>query len=124
LAAHFYHDYLTERLSDEDRKRYRIRTLLQDVETRLDIVLLIDARAPRSRVVAAIKASRLGREARYQRNLDDLARLGARLEHDARRALERLVAAAYLSGLYRLDRYTPPVRPLAREPAEPTGSHP
>jgi hypothetical protein len=124
LAAHFYHDYLTERLSDEDRKRYRIRTLLQDVETRLDIVLLIDARAPRSRVVAAFKASRLGREARYQRNLDDLARLGARLEHDARRALERLVAAAYLAGLYRLDRYTPPVRRLAREPAEHTGSHP
>ena len=123
LAAHFYHDYLIERFTDEDRKRYRIRSLLQDVETRLDIVLLIDAHAARSRVLAAIKASRIGREARYQ-HLDDLARLGARLEHDARRALERLVAAAYLSGFYRLERYTPPVRRTAREPAEPTGSHP
>ena len=56
MAAHYYHDYLNERLSAEDRKRYRIRALLQDVETRLDIVLLIDAHAPRSRVVAAINA--------------------------------------------------------------------
>jgi len=124
LAAHFYHDYLSERLSDEDRKRYRIRGLLQDVETRIDIVMLIDAHAPRSRVVAALKTSRIGREARYQRNLDDLGRLGARLEHDARRALERLVAAAYVSSLYRLGCYTPPLRRMQREPAEPTGSHP
>jgi hypothetical protein len=43
-----------------------------------NIVLLIDAHAPRSRVVAAVKASRLGREARYQRNLDDLKRFRGR----------------------------------------------
>jgi hypothetical protein len=122
LAAHFYHDYLNERLSGEDRKRYRIRPLLQDVETRLDIVMLIETRSPRSKVVGAINASRIGREARYQRNLDDLTRLAGRLEHDARRALERMVAAAYVTGLYRLERYTPPVRELAPEPAERAGS--
>src|SRR3984893_3492176 len=122
LAAHFYHDYLNERLSGEDRKRYRIRPLLQDVDTRLDIVLLIETRSPRSKVVGAINASRLGRESRYQRNLDDLTRLASRLEHDARRALERMVAAAYVTGLYRLERYTPPVRELAQEPAERAGS--
>jgi hypothetical protein len=122
LAAHFYHDYLNERLPAEDRKRYRIRALLQDVETRLDIVVLIEARSPRSKVVGAINASRLGRESRYQRNLDDLTRLAGRLEHDARRALERMVAAAYVTGLYRLERYTPPARELAQEPAQPAGS--
>jgi hypothetical protein len=122
LAAHFYHDYLNERPPAEDRKRYRIRTLLQDVETRLDIVVLIEARSPRSKVVGAINASRLGRESRYQRNLDDLTRLAGRLEHDARRALERMVAAAYVPGLYRLERYTPPVREQAPEPAERAGS--
>jgi hypothetical protein len=122
MAAHYYHDYLNERLSAEDRKRYRIRALLQDVETRLDIVRIIDARAPRSKVVAAINQSRLGREARYQRNLDDLGRLGGRLEHDARRALERMLAAAYVTGLYRLDRYAAPVKEPSPEPAERAGS--
>jgi len=122
LAAHYYHDYLSERLSAEDRKRYRIRTLLQDVETRLDIVMIIDARAPRSKVVAAINASRLGREARYQRNLGDLSRLGGRLEHDARRALERMLAVAYVAGLYRLERYAIPVREPSPEPTERTGA--
>ena len=122
LAAHYYHDYLNERLSAEDRKRYRIRTLLQDLETRLDIVMIIDAHAPRSKIVAAINASRLGKEARYQRNLDDLGRLGGRLEHDARRALERMLSAAYVTGLYRLERYTTPLREPSPEPAERAGS--
>jgi uncharacterized membrane protein len=122
LAAHYYHDYLNERLSPENRKRYRIRTLLQDVETRLDIVMIIEAHAPRSKIVAAINASRLGKEARYQRNLDDLGRLGGRLQHDARRALERMLAAAYVTGLYRLDCYSTPVRELAPEPAERAGA--
>jgi hypothetical protein len=113
MAAHHYHDYLSEVLSDEDRKRYRIRSLLQDIEIRLDIVLLIESHAPRSRIVTGLNKSRLGREARYQRCLDDLGRLAARLDHDARRSLERLIAAAYLSGLYRLSRYAPPVRDSA-----------
>lgn len=121
MAAHSYHDYLNERMTDEDRKRYRIRTLLQDVETRLDIVLLIDAHAARSRVAAAMNATRLGREARYQRNLDDLTRLGNRLRHDAYRDLERMLATAYATGLYRLERYARPVRE-APMPAEPAGS--
>lgn len=122
LAAHYYHDYLNERLSADDRKRYRIRALLQDVETRLDIAMIIGARAPRSKVIAAISQSRLGKEARYQRNLDDLDRLGGRLENDARRALERMLAAAYTSGLYRLERYARPVREPSPEPAERAGS--
>ncbi len=59
LAAHFYHDYLNERLSGEDRKRYRIRPLLQDVETRLDIVCSSRraARAARSSVRSTRPAS-------------------------------------------------------------------
>jgi hypothetical protein len=121
LAAHFYHDYLNEHLSDEDRKRFRIRILLQDIEARLDIARMIDAHAARSKVVAAFNKSRVSKEIRYQRNLDDLSRLCARLEHDARRDLERLLAAAYVSGLYRLERYNP-VRGLPRAPAEQSGS--
>lgn len=122
LAAHFYHDYLNERLTDDDRKRYRIRALLQDTETRLDIVSLIEGHAPRSRVVDAINGSRFGKEARYQRHLDDLTRLCGRLEHDARRDLERLLAAAYVTGYYRLERCTPPARKPPRVPAEPSAS--
>jgi hypothetical protein len=122
MAAHFYHDYLTEHLSDEDRKRYRIRALLQDAEARLDIAMLIDAHAARSRVVAAIKASRFSREARYQRNLDDLTWLGNRLAFDARRDVERMLSAAYASSLYRLERYVPPARG-APVPTESAGAH-
>ena len=122
LAAHFYHDYLTEHLSDEDRKRYRIRPLLQDAEARLDIAMLIDAHAARSRVVAAIKKSRFSREARYQRNLDDLTWLGNRLAFDARRDVERMLSAAYASSLYRLERYVPPARGAA-VPTEAAGAH-
>ena len=122
MAAHHYYKYLEERLSDEDRKSYRIRALLQDVETRLDLVVLIDSDAPRSRVTTAIKTSRVGKEARYQRYLNDLARLGNRFEFDARRYLERLVAAAYLTNHYRLERYVPSAPRLSPEPAEPSGS--
>jgi hypothetical protein len=124
MAAHSYHDYLIEHLSDEDRKRYRIRALLQDAEARLDIAMLIDARATRSRVAAAIKASRFSREARYQRNLDDLTWLGDRLSFDARRDVERMLSAAYASSLYRLERYVPPARraPVPTEPAAAPGS--
>lgn len=122
MAAHHYYKYLEEHLSDEDRKSYRIRSLLQDLEIRLDFVLLIDSDVPRSRVIAVIKASRVGKEARYQRYLDDLPRLGSRFEHDARRYLERLVAASYLTSHYRLERYLPAAPRLSPEPAEPTGS--
>lgn len=120
MAARAYHHYLNERLSGEDRKRYRIHVLLKEVENRLDVVLRIEAHAPRSRIAAALKTS-LGRDTRYLRYLDDLTLLGSRLEHDARRALERLVAVAYLADLHRFERYEPPVT-LSPEPAGPSGS--
>ena len=86
--------------------------------------MLIDAHAARSRVVAAIKKSRFSREARYQRNLDDLTWLGNRLTFDARRDVERMLSAAYASSLYRLERYVPPTRgaPVPTEPAGAPGS--
>ena len=120
MAARAYHHYLNERLPGEDRRRYRIHALLKEVENRLDVVVRIDAHAPRTRVTAALKAS-LGRDTRYLRYIDDLTLLGSRLEHDARRALERLVAVAYLADLRRFERYEPPAR-LSPEPAEPAGS--
>jgi len=120
MAARAYHHYLNERLSSEDRKRYRIHAHLKEVENRLDVVLRIEAHAPRTRIAAALKTS-LGRDTRYLRYLDDLTLLGSRLEHDARRALERLVAVAYLANLHRFERYEPPVK-LSPEPAGPTGA--
>lgn len=128
LAAHFYHDYLDERLSDEERKRYRIRVLLHDAETRLDFARLIDAHAARTTIKAALDAHRIGREARYQRSLDDLTRLGNRLRHDALRDLDRMLAAAYCASLYRLPEYSPPVRgfhpsPTRSVPRSANGAH-
>jgi hypothetical protein len=120
MAARTYHHYLNERLPGEDRKRYRIHALLKEVENRLDVVLRIDAHAPRSRIAAVLKTS-LGRDTRYLRYIDDLTLLGSRLEHDARRALERLVAVAYLTDLRRFERYEPPAR-LSPEPAGPAGA--
>lgn len=123
MAAHYYNDYLTEWLSDEDRKRYRIRALTQDIETRLDIARLIEANAPGSKIVAAINTSRLRRELHYQRSLDDLTRLGNRLRHDAKRDMNRMLAAAYSRGLYRLEPYAPPPLSTPREPAaDPAGT--
>jgi len=120
MAARAYHHYLNERLSSEDRKRYRIHALLKEVENRLDVVLRIDAHASRGKIAAALKTS-LGRDTRYLRYVDDLMLLGSRLEHDARRSLERLAAVAYLADLHRLEPYQPPFR-LSPEPAEPSGS--
>lgn len=121
MAARSYHHYLNERLSGEDRKRYRIHALLKDVVNRLDVVLRIEAHAPRAKITAALKAS-LGKDTSYLRYLDDPALLRGRLEHDARRALQRLVAVAYLTDLHRFQRYEPPVRRLSPEPAGPGGS--
>ena len=122
MAARAYHHYLNDRLSGEDRKRYRIHALLKDVEDRLHVVLRIDAHAPRTRIATALRTS-LGRDTRYLRYLDDPTLLGDRLEHDARRALERLVAVAYLTDLHRrFERYKPPARRLSPEAAGPAGS--
>jgi hypothetical protein len=121
MAARAYHHYLNERLSGEDRKRYRIHALLRDVINRLDVVLRIEAHAPRGKIAAALKSS-LGKDTLYLRYLDDPALLGRRLEHDARRALQRLVAVAYLTDLRRFERYEPAVPRLSPEPAGPAGS--
>jgi hypothetical protein len=120
LAARFYHDYLQERLTADDRRRYRIGWLMQNIEVRLDVVRLIDGSAGRSKVVAALKAPRLADQARYQRSLDDLTRLGSLLRHDAERDLGRMLAAAYNVGLYRLDLYTRPAR-AAQPQVQPAG---
>jgi hypothetical protein len=120
LAAQFYHRQLSDRLMGEDRKRYRIHAQLKDVENRLDLVLVIDANAPKNKVAALLKAAPFGKEARYQVYVNDPVRLGYRLEHDARHALERLVSAAYLTDL-RLERYVPQARRASREAAESAG---
>ncbi len=121
MAARFYHDYLQERLSAEERKRYRIRWLMQNIEVRLDVVRLIDGSAGRPKVIAALKTSRLAEEARYRRSLDDLTRLGNLLRHDAKRDLGRMLSAAYNCGFHRLEPYLRPVRGTPRADP-PTGS--
>jgi hypothetical protein len=120
-AARYYHDYLDERLSAEERRRYRIHSLMHNIEARLDVVLLIDSSAPRTKVVAALNATRLAQEARYRRNLEDLSRLANRLAHDAKRDVERMLATAYNTGLHRLEPYPRPVRPVQPH-GEPAGS--
>lgn len=117
LAAHYYHDYLAERMTDDERRRHKIHALLDSIETRLDITRIIDSGAPKSKIAEALGASRIGREHRYKRNLDDVTRLGGRLRHDAERELGRMLAAAYSSGLYRLPPYTPPPRLPAQRTA-------
>lgn len=126
MAARFYHDYLQERLSAEDRRRYRIRWLMQNIEVRLDVVRLIDGSAGRSKVATVLKASRLAEEARYRRSLDDLTRLGNLLRHDAERDLGRMLAAAYNTGFHRLEPYMRPARGTQPQdqPAESPRWHP
>ncbi len=121
MAARSYHDYLQERLSAEERRRYRIRWLMQNIEVRLDVVQLIDTSAGRAKIVAALDASRLAQEARYRRSLDDLTRLGNRLLHDAKRDLDRLLAVAYNTGFHRLEPYTRPARNM-QPVGEPAGT--
>lgn len=82
LAAHFYHDYLAERIPGDGRRRYRIHAMLDSIETRLDITRIIDSGAPKSKIVDTLSATRLGREHRYKRNLDDVTRLGGRLRNE------------------------------------------
>ena len=110
LAAHYYHDYLADRMSDGERRRHKIHAMLDSIETRLDITRIIDSGAPKSKIADTLGASRLGREHRYKRNLDDVTRLGGRLRNDAERELVRMLAAAYGCGLYRLPVYAPPPR--------------
>lgn len=124
LAAHCYHDYLDERLPDRERRRHRIHAALSNIETRLDIARLIDSDVSHGKVVAAFEASRLRKDPRYRRNLDNLTRLGARMRHDAERETERLLAAAYGNGLYQLRRFQPAERTVRRHVAGPAGAWP
>jgi hypothetical protein len=125
MAARFYHDYLHERLSAEERRRYRINALMRNIELRLDVARLIDGRAGRSKIIAALNTSRLSQEARYRRSVDEPALLGSRLRHDGQRDLGRLLGVAYNSGFRRLEPYAPPARtPPRDERAGSQRSHP
>jgi hypothetical protein len=118
-AANFYYEYLKERLSPEEHRRERIHARLQGIERRLDVAQLIEDDATRSKVVTALRSSRVTKEPRYERYLNDLPRLGGILRHDAERDLVRLLGSAYRTGCYRLQAYSPSVRNPA--PAYPPG---
>src|SRR6266545_4125193 len=113
-AANFYYEYLKERLSPEEHRRERIHSRLQAIERRLDVAQLIEDDAARSKVVGALRASRVTKEPRYERYLNDLPRLGGILRHDAERDLVRLLSSGYRAGCYRLQAFTPSVREPAR----------
>jgi hypothetical protein len=107
LAAHSYHDFLDERLPESERRRHRIHAALASIEIRLDTARLIDSDLPHAKLREEILSSRLGKDARYRRNLDDLTLLGRRLRHDAVKEIEKLLAVAYGNSLYRLERFRP-----------------
>jgi hypothetical protein len=125
-AANFYYEYLKERLSPEEHRRERIHSRLQAIERRLDVAQLIEDDAARSKVVGALRASRVTKEPRYERYLNDLPRLGGILRHDAERDLVRLLSSGYRAGCYRLQAFTPSVREPARlyPPGRPLPPHP
>jgi hypothetical protein len=108
LAMHSYRDFVTERLPPAECDRQRIEVIVTDVEERLHVARLIDSHAPREEVAEALRSPRLSEQAWYERNLDDLTRLGNRLQHDARRDVRRLLMVAYNARLYRLRPYKPP----------------
>jgi hypothetical protein len=109
-AARFYQEYLRERMSPAERRRSRINAQVNAIEARLSTVELIENGAARTKVVAALQGSRVTKESRYSRNLDDLQRMADILHHDAERDLIRLLGSAYGAGLYRLPVFTPPRR--------------
>jgi len=116
LAAHSYHDFLDERLPESERRRHRIHAALASIEIRLDTARLIDSDLPHAKLREQILSSRLGKDPRYRRNLDDLTLLGRRLRHDAIKELEKMLAAAYGNSLYRLERFRPAANPGTRFP--------
>ncbi len=113
-AARFYHDYLEERLTREERRRARLRWLLHNIESRLDLARFIETGVVRAKVATALADSRLAQESRYRRSLDDLGRLAALLRHDAQRDVARMLSTAYNTGHHRLARYS---RSLGPSPA-------
>jgi hypothetical protein len=108
LAAHSYHDFVRERLSPGECERHRVQVIVADVEERLHVARLIDSHAPPEAIAEALRSPRLAEQAWYERNLDDLTRLGNRLQHDARRDVRHLLTVAYGARLYRLRPYNPP----------------
>lgn len=108
MAAQSYHDHLHEQLSPKDRRRYRIRSLMRNIEARTDVARLIDNSARPAKIVVALNATRLTQDPRYLRHLDDLGRLGNMLRHDTLRDLIRMLTAAYNCGFRRLPPYLPP----------------
>ena len=125
LAAHSYHDFVRERLPPDECAHHRIQAIVADVEERLHVARLIDSHAPRDAIAEALRSPRLAEQAWYERNLDDLTRLGNRLQFDARRDVRHLLMVAYNARLYRLRPYSPPQwaaiprHPASREHAGP-----
>jgi len=108
LAAHSYHDFVRERLPPDECEHHRIQVIVADAEERLHVARLIDSHAPREAIAEALRSPRLAGQAWYERNLDDLTRLGNRLQFDARRDVRHLLMVAYNARLYRLRPYHPP----------------
>ncbi len=125
LAAHSYHDFVRERLPADECEHHRIQVIVADAEERLHVARLIDSHAPREAIAGALRSPRLAEQAWYERNLDDLTRLGNRLQFDARRDVRHLLMVAYNARLYRLRPYSPPQwaaiprHPASREHAGP-----
>jgi hypothetical protein len=110
MAARFYQEYLRERMSGEERRRGRIFAQLTAIETRLTVVHLIESSSGRTKVAAALEASRATKGVRYSSHLGDLARMADILRHDAERDLVRLLGVAYNTGYYRIPVFSPPRR--------------
>jgi hypothetical protein len=110
MAAHFYQEYMRERMTGEERRRSRIFAQVNAIENRLTVVQLIENSAGRPKVMAALRGSRAFKDTRYRSYADDLARMADVLRHDAERDLVRLLGHAYAVGLYRMPAFTPPRR--------------
>jgi hypothetical protein len=109
-AAHFYQEYMRERMSPAERRRGRINAQVNAIDARLTAVQLIENGAARTKIVAALEGSRTTRNSRYTRNFNDLPRMADILHHDAERDLVRLLGSAYSAGLYRIPAFAPPRR--------------
>lgn len=107
IAARYYHRYLHERLSTDARRRSRIKARLGAIEARLTVSQLIESGGGRTKVAAALQGSRVTKEPRYTRSVDDPGRLADVLRHDAREDLVRMLGYAYTEGFHKLPAYHP-----------------
>ncbi|HEY7488928.1 MAG TPA: hypothetical protein VH912_31100 [Streptosporangiaceae bacterium] len=105
-AARHYHAAIKERLSPEERRRARLDARLKAIEDRLDVVRLVENGAAVSKVRAALRATRVTREKRYERYRDDLGRTADLLRHHAEQDLIRILGIAYKRRFYRLRVFT------------------